>query len=417
MTKKIDPHGFEKMYFSWKDGGMSFTHIKGKNSEEVIKYILDMEVGRNVNISSRKGARSFARLMAYKTRLNVVVHLILKKTKKKFIYDVNEKELLHFFNDMRAGRIVSPYSKKRYTSVGTYVKAFKAFWHWHMLVERKAGREVPDVTIDVDSRSEKPKFNYFTVEQLQVLCDQSSFYYRVLMMFLFDSGIRAPTELMNVKVSDFKWHEKNSHYILNIREETSKTFGRKIKLLLCSNILKSYIEQNCLKEDEYLFTVNPKNMNNYLRQLGYRLLELGEPVVKKRNNRSKYTAWVKKGLTLYDFRHSSACYWLPRYKSEAAMKYRFGWKKSSMIHYYTEFLGMKDTIQEEDLYVDVTKTELEGEIKKLKDTVELQRETHHAEVEEMKRSLKQEVLKEVARQEVIKEVMAELQKKFEFVPK
>ena len=33
-----------------------------------------------------------------------------------------------------------------------------------------------------------------------------------------------------------------------------------------------------------------------------------------------------------------------------------------MIHYYTELLGMRDTIAEEDLYVDVSKTQLEREL-------------------------------------------------------
>jgi len=35
-----------------------------------------------------------------------------------------------------------------------------------------------------------------------------------------------------------------------------------------------------------------------------------------------------------------------------------------MIHYYTELLGMRDTIEEEDLYIDVSKTQLENEINK-----------------------------------------------------
>ena len=64
-------------------------------------------------------------------------------------------------------------------------------------------------------------------------------------------------------------------------------------------------------------------------------------------------------LTMYDFRHCSCCYWLPRYKSESALKYRFGWKKSDKIHYYSELLGMKDTIREEDMLIDLTKTEIE----------------------------------------------------------
>ena len=39
--------------------------------------------------------------------------------------------------------------------------------------------------------------------------------------------------------------------------------------------------------------------------------------------------------------------------------YRFGWKKSDKIHYYSELLGMKDTITEEDLLLDLTKTDME----------------------------------------------------------
>ena len=38
-----------------------------------------------------------------------------------------------------------------------------------------------------------------------------------------------------------------------------------------------------------------------------------------------------------------------------------------MIHYYTEYLGMKDTITEDDMYVDITKVELEKEVEKLKE--------------------------------------------------
>ena len=69
-------------------------------------------------------------------------------------------------------------------------------------------------------------------------------------------------------------------------------------------------------------------------------------------------------LTMYDFRHCACCYWLPRYKSESALKYRFGWKKSDKIHYYSELLGMKDTISEEDLLIDMTKTEIERRLVK-----------------------------------------------------
>ena len=42
-----------------------------------------------------------------------------------------------------------------------------------------------------------------------------------------------------------------------------------------------------------------------------------------------------------------------------------------MIHYYTEFLGMKDTIQEEDMLIDITKTELQRELENEKKQREL----------------------------------------------
>jgi hypothetical protein len=72
-------------------------------------------------------------------------------------------------------------------------------------------------------------------------------------------------------------------------------------------------------------------------------------------------------LSLYDFRHSSACYWLPIYKSRSSLLYRFGWAKESQIHYYTELLGMRDTIAEEDLLTTLDKTEMQKEIATLKE--------------------------------------------------
>lgn len=79
---------------------------------------------------------------------------------------------------------------------------------------------------------------------------------------------------------------------------------------------------------------------------------------------------------MYDFRHNSCCYWLLRYKSESALKYRFGWKSSDKIHYYSELLGMKDTISEDDMLVDVTKIELEKRIEQAEKKSKILEETN-----------------------------------------
>jgi len=164
-------------------------------------------------------------------------------------------------------------------------------------------------------------------------------------MFLYDTGIRAPTELVNIKVSDFY----NNFKELTIKEEISKTFGRKIKLMLCTSLIKEYVTGKNLKVDDYLFDIKPPTINKYIQRLASRIF--GDEVSLAGEKYSE--------LTMYDFRHCSCCYWLPRYKSESALKYRFGWKKSDKIHYYSELLGMKDTITQDDLVLSEERTEIE----------------------------------------------------------
>ena len=67
-----------------------------------------------------------------------------------------------------------------------------------------------------------------------------------------------------------------------------------------------------------------------------------------------------------------------------------------MIHYYTEFLGMKDTIQEEDLYVDVSKTELERQMEDLRKDLTLKDERHRAEINNIKKEFS-EVIEEMSK--------------------
>jgi len=153
---------------------------------------------------------------------------------------------------------------------------------------------------------------------------------------------------------------------LNIREETVKkgSFGRKINLMLCSDLLRQYVADKGLANDDQLFQISPPVVNRYLKRLAERVLgEKVSPAGEKYSN-----------LTMYDFRHCSCCYWLPRYKSESALKYRFGWRKSDKIHYYSELLGMKDTISQEDMFVDVSKTEIEKRLIKTEQENEILKE-------------------------------------------
>ncbi|HJX49896.1 MAG TPA: hypothetical protein VJ438_00365 [Candidatus Nanoarchaeia archaeon] len=347
---KIDPYKHKERYLKWKENNsLIIPDISKSNSEFILSYLADMEKG--LNIGSSKGSRSFIRLNNLKQRMIFMSKQFEKRFGISDLRKINEQQLHNYFSDMRNG-IITRLDGGIYKSVSDYIKVFKAFWHWHQKSSRKRGEEVEDITIDLDMSQEKPEWVYLDENQIKKLAENVKPNYRVLIMFLFDSGIRSPTELMNIKVSDFYKDYKE----VCIREEISKTFGRRIKLMLCSELVKEFVQSNRLSPEDYLFKISPPAVNQYLKRIAGRLFgDCKSPAGKKYSE-----------LTMYDFRHCSCCYWLPRYKSESALKFRFGWKKSDKIYYYSEMLGMRDTISEEDILIDTTKTELEQEQVRLK---------------------------------------------------
>ncbi len=347
---KIDPYNSEKVYVKWKEmASRGIPEIGEFNKNILMQYLNDMEIGVNIGVGSKKGARSFTRLISLKDRMIFIIKKIKALYNLDKISDLTEEKIHSLFNSMMNGTIKRP-DGKRYKSVSDYIKIFRSFWHWYEKINRKKKIEVVDITRDLDSREEKPDWVYLTESDIKKVYDNVKYEYKVLIMFLFDSGIRAPTELMNIKVSDFHSDFKE----VNIREEISKTFGRRIKLMLCPELIKQYVTNKKISLDDYLFKINPAVVNRYLKRLARKIF--GE---KESPAGQKYSE-----LTMYDFRHCSCCYWMPRYKSESALKYRFGWKSSDKIHYYSELLGMRDTITEEDLLIDITKAEIEKRLEK-----------------------------------------------------
>jgi integrase len=347
---KLDPYKHKERYLKWKDKiQLGIPEISKSNSDLIKAYLNDMERGINISSMSSKGSRSYIRLNSLKERTVFFAKKFEELFKIDKITDICEEQLIGFFSDMKNGNI-KRVNGQSYISVDTYAKVFKAFWHWHQKISKKKGIEIPDITLDLDTKQEKPDWVYLTEQEIKILCEKAKYEYRVLITFLFDTGIRAPTELMNIKVSDLF----NNYKELNIREEASKTFGRRIKLMICSELIKEFVKNKELNPDDYLFKISPSIVNHYLKNLSKKIF--GE---KTSPAGAKYSE-----LTMYDFRHNSCCYWLPRYKSESALKYRFGWKSSDKIHYYSELLGMKDTISEDDMLIDLTKTEIEKRLLK-----------------------------------------------------
>ena len=368
---KKESANYKEWYFNWKEKAKDgIPEISKDNSDLILKFINDMERGLNISNGSKKGARSFARLNSLKDRLIFFSRNFQQYFNIDDITKISEEQLITFFNDMRNGKITKK-DGKAYKSVADYVKTFKCLWHWYVKVKKKEeGRFIEDITLDLDTKREKPKWVYLTEEQVKKLCDNAKYEYKVLMWLLYDTGIRL-TELINLKVSDLF----DNYTKLKIRGEISKTFERKFNLVLCSDFLREYIKNNNLQSDAYLFPIDAKAVNKYFKRLAERVLgnELSQAGEKYSN------------LTIYNFRHNSACYWLPIYKNESGLKYRFGWKETKMIHYYTELLGMKDTISKEDLIIDINKADIENKLMK----AEQERDLFKERLELLEKQLKQ----------------------------
>jgi integrase len=360
---KIDPHENKKHFENWKNrkdkNGKTIIadgipNITKENSDILLKYLGDMELGLNMNRKSKKGARSYSRINACRSKLMMIMRESEHRYTLKSILAIEEIQVMGLFKMMRDGEIKNR-SGHIYKSTGDYVKSFRAFWNWWRKVNRKNGIEIKDITEDLDTYEDKPQWVYLNEKQMKILIENVKQDYRVLFTFLYDSGIRSPTELVNVKVGDFTEDYKK----LNIRDETSKTFGRKISIMFSRDLIREHVKKKNLTAEDYVFQIKSASVNQYLKKKAGELFG-GE----ERGNISEGGEKFR-NMTMYDIRHISCCYWLPRYKSESALKYRFGWIKSDRVHYYSEFIGMKDNITEEDLLIDVTKTQLESELVKM----------------------------------------------------
>lgn len=347
--ERIDPYKHKERYHRWKheqDGEL--PGVSDANARLIRDFLFDMEVGLNISRGSKRGPRSFIRLNTLKNHMTMIARWFAVHAGVTDLAKVRESDAVRVFGNVRSG-VIKRKDGQAYVGAGDFVKDFKAFWHWHMERMRKAGTKIEDVAYHLDARNKKPMWVYLTERQVRQLCDEAKYNYRVLMLFLLDSGVRSPSELVNLRVCDFSEEFQKLH----IRDEISKTFGRRINLLVSPELVREYVGRQGLSGTDVIFPISPSVTNRYLKRLASRILGTG------RSQAGEHYS----NLTLYDFRHISACYWLPRYKSESALKYRFGWKQTDRIHYYTELLGMKDTITEDDLMVDTSRTQIEQQLK------------------------------------------------------
>lgn len=340
---KRDPYKSQEKWKAWKNqNGKSIPGISRNNSNLILLFLNDMEIGMNVSPYAKKGQRSYIRLLALKSRLISIARRFQNRDMDRLTKD----EIHQFFFDMREGIIVKE-NGKRYLSIGDFVKDFKTFWGWLKRIDKVS----EDITVDLRrSDGRKPDWLYFTEEQFKKLANQAQGDYRALMWFMYDTGARV-TEAYSVQVKDFS----NDFTRVNIRKEYSKTFGRVINLKLCTSLIKEYVIHHDLGPDDFLFIKKPAAFNKYLRTLSGKIFGDGESPARKHYNK----------MTLYDIRHNACCYWLKRYPRTTSLMYRMGWSEEKEVRYYSEFLGMADQIDDEDMVTSQDKSIYEKRIQAL----------------------------------------------------
>ena len=315
--------------------------ISEYNSAIILEFLSDMEMGKNVSPVSRKGERSVVRLNNLRGKIIFFADYFGKN-----LDQLTKDDIHKLIFDMRNGTLKRK-DRKAYLAVGEYVKDFKAFWGWL----RRTGRTQFDITLDLRrSDGRKPPWVYLTEDEFKTLANQATSDYRALMWLMYDTGMRV-TEAYSIRVGDFA----NDFTQMNIRKEYAKTFGRIIKLKLCSSFIREFVKFHNLGSNDFIFIKEPAAFNKYLRNLAKNLLGASDSPARKPYDK----------MRLYDIRHNSCCYWLKRYPTTTSLMYRMGWSEEKEVRYYSEFLGQADSIDDENMVTTEEKTKYEKRIELL----------------------------------------------------
>lgn len=356
---------------NWKE--QNKKRIKGIskiNSELVLRFLSDMEIGQNIWKRSKKGGRSHHRLNVLKNKLLQMIK-ILEKRGIKDLREIKENDLHILANDLFKGNI-KRVDGQVYKHPTDFIRNFKTFWHWWMKVNKKEGKLLPDICEDLDTSMPENQFVYLSKEQVDQLAKDNDFTSDqcMLIQFLFDSILRFPSEALNLKVKNIYMNKDNVCVSVTPDVGTkTKASIRNFNLLYCGNKILKYIELNRLENDDNLFKfMKDQNyvykFNKKLKKVAVKLFGdvVSHPIAGK-----KYSE-----LSGYDIRHSGTIHFRLLASKNGnisldAIRQRGGWSDFDMLNYYTKFLGLDGEIDRELTLTTEDKTKLEQELEKLKE--------------------------------------------------
>lgn len=342
----------EGTYKNWKEYALKFgiESISKTSSEWIMKYLFDLEEGKNLGRGSTKGGRSYIRLNSYRHKLTQWSKLIEERGKLSLIdVDIDTlHSIMMSFKDTYAQATISSFGRE-----------FKAFWNWYMRINRLDGKEVKDICQDLQTAPPKTRFVYVTKDQLDKMLPYFDKEEQLLTLFIFDTLSRPPKEVLNLRRKDI--YEKNGDVWVNIPDEIAKNgSGRTFNLLYSGEEMIKHIKK--LNDDDFLFFGVKKYKISFLPKMKKIAEQLFGDKISHPKAQKKYSE-----LSPYDLRHSGAIHLrILAQKNNSisldAIRQRGGWKDFDMLNYYTEFIGLTGEINKESLLIEEDKTKLEKKV-------------------------------------------------------
>jgi integrase len=355
---KLDVFNRQGSYENWKEDVIKngIQGLSRTNSAFVLEYIFDMERGENVAIRSKKGKRSFSQLNKLRQKLIQTIKR-LEKRKIKDVTKTTSTEILTLFSDIESGKIKKE-DGREYGDVSTDIKCFKSFWHWWMKINRKKNKIILDITEDLSSAQKGDhKFVYLAKEQLEEMLPYFEKKEQTILMFVFDSLIRCPTEIRSLKVKNI--YEEDGEVWVNVPDEISKVRGRSFNLLFSGKAVLEFIKENNLKQDDFLFDFSSDYLN-------WKMQKVAKQIWDDKISPKSGESYSK--ITLYDLRHSGTIHLRimakenPGEVSLDAIRERGGWSDFKMINYYTKFIGIDGKIDKQGILIKKDKSKMQEDI-------------------------------------------------------
>lgn len=341
MQKK-DVYNHIKNFESWKEQ-LTPKYLEGGLTKENSKFFVEYFKW----LGERKSN-------GYVNRNRCKIKSIFIGLQKKGVKDVSKATIKqvedYFFEWKKQGHSID------------YAKRWNAFWSWWKQQNRREGKVVIDLTLVLkDLQNEgasESSFVWLTKDEFERFRKYFDEDKQTMLLFLFDSLIRFPTEMLSLKVENI--FEKNGEVWIDIPKEISKTIGRKFNLVYSGEAVLKYIKKHKKKQGDYLFEFSPTMFNQEMQKIAKQLW-----VSKKSEGGEFY-----KLITGYDLRHSGAIHFRQLFQKTGQsldlLRERGGWSNFDIINYYTKRLGLDGHISKEKLLLEEDKSKMEKEIEFLK---------------------------------------------------